>query len=95
VSFQGGANSGKALVPKELKPVLLLNGTPEAAFHHSSALLFAQTYTSSLAGFGVPTTRAILLPTRWDGWDLEGFKLSLSIRASEKAAPQVAQTRSV
>lgn len=60
-----------------------------------SCLLCTQTYKSNLAEFKVYKTQAAQLHSECDGWDLCGFKLSQSIKSSEKAAFQVAQTSSV
>lgn len=60
-----------------------------------SSLLFVQIQTSSPAGIKMYMTLANLLCTRCDGHDLDGFKLSLSIWASERATFQVCYKQAV
>lgn len=58
-------------------------GTPEAASHWA------------LLDLGCPQDRqTYCLPDGMDVWDLDGFKLSLSVRARAKVAFQVAETSS-
>lgn len=73
--------------------------TPEAASHRAPSPAWgspcSQTHPASLR-LGCPQRgQPYCLPDGMAVWDLDGFKLSLSIRENEKAAFQVAQTSSV